>query len=128
MSHPLVFISRNHIKDGRAEDYKAFYREQVLLLEQEKPGTVAHLAFMNEEGTELTIVHIFLDARAMEQHMVGIGEKARASYEMIESRGLELYGTPRAGTLEMMQQIAGMGVPVTIWPDAVGGYVRLQAG
>lgn len=127
MSEPIVFISRNKVKEGKLEEFKRFYRAGAELLEAEKPGTVAFLAYVSDDGAEVSIVHVFPDADAMDRHMQGAAERAKEAYQFIESAGIDIYGTPNEGVLQMMKQIAGSGLPVSVRRRHLGGYLRLAA-
>jgi quinol monooxygenase YgiN len=128
MSEPIVFISHNRVKDGKLDEFREFYRESVKAIKAEKPGTLLHLAFVNEEGSEVTIVHLFTDAEAMDLHMLGAAERVELSSEFIESKSLEIYGMPNEGLLEMLGKLVGSGVGLSLTPENVGGYVRLKSG
>ena len=127
MSEPIVFISHNRVKEGKLDGFKQHYRQGAELMEANKPGTVAFLAYLNEDGTEVSIVHVFPDADAMELHMQGVGDRAKGAYEFLESVSLEVYGRPTDAILEMMKQIAGSGVTLSVNPQRVGGYIRLKS-
>lgn len=128
MSEPIVFISNQRIKEGKLGGYKQAYRQVAELTEATKPGTVAHLAYLNEDGTEMSIVHIFPDAESMDLHMQGVDELAKRAFEFMEIVSFEIYGRPSDTVLEMMKQIAGTGVTLNIKPQRVGGYMRLKSG
>ncbi len=125
MSEAIVFISHNKIKEGKLDALTDYYRQVAEMTQASKPGTLAHLAFLNEEGTEMSIVHLFPDAEAMERHMIGVDKLARKAREFMESVRLEIYGAPSDGVLEMMRQIAGSGVALVLKPQRVGGYIRV---
>lgn len=126
MTEPIVFISHQRIEPGMLEGYRENYREAAAFAEANKPGTLAHMAFTNEEGTEAHVVHIFPDAEAMVTHMRGVGEIARRAAEFMDIVGFEVYGDPGEAILEAMQRAAGGAVPVTLVPRRVGGYLRLR--
>jgi len=129
MSEPIVFISHSTVKDGQLEDLKDFLRAGTTVLEAEKPGTVAFLAYLGEEGSELSIVHVFPDADAMDLHLQGVDERAGAADEFIQTQGYEIYGTPSETVLATMRRYASSeGVPLTVRPDHAGGYLRPLAG
>ena len=94
MSAPIVFISQNRVIEGQLDSLKEYYRQVAEMTEANKPGTLAHMAYLNEEGTEMSIVHLFPDAAAMERHMVGVDELARKARDFMESVRLEIYGAP----------------------------------
>jgi hypothetical protein len=126
MSEPIIFISNQRVKEGKLEGYKHYYRQVAEQARQNKPGTVAHIAYHNEEGTELSIIHIFPDAEAMELHMKGVDELAKKAYEYVEILSFEIYGQPTEAVLERMIQIVGSGIAVNIRPQLIGGYIRFN--
>jgi quinol monooxygenase YgiN len=129
MSEPIVFISHSTVKEGRLEDLKDFLRAGATVLQAEKPGTVAFLAYIDDEGSELSIVHVFPDADAMDLHLQGVDERAGAADEFIQTQGYEIYGIPSETVLATMRRYASSeGVPLTVRPDKAGGYLRPLAG
>jgi quinol monooxygenase YgiN len=128
MSEPIVFISNQRIKEGKLDEYKQSYRENIELIKADKPGTVAHLAYINEDGSEVSMVHVFPDAESMDLHMQGVGERAKKAFEFMEIISYEIYGRPSDTVLEMMQQIAGSGVVLNLKLQHMGGYLRLKSG
>jgi len=84
MSEPIIFISNQRVKEGKLEGYKQYYRQVAEQAKANKPGTVVHLAYHNEEGSELSIIHIFPDAEAMELHMKGVDKLAKKAYADVE--------------------------------------------
>jgi len=128
MSEPIVFISHHKLKKGRLADFRQYYLECVELIDSTKPGTVGFLAYLNEEQNEVSIVHLFPDADAMDDHIQGARDRARGAYEFFESKRLEVYGSPSDEVLQMMVQIVGSGVELTIKPESIGGYIRLKSG
>ena len=128
MSEPIIFVSNQRVKEGKLDGYKQYYRQVAELTERTKPGTVAHLAYVNDDGTELSIVHIFPDAESMTLHMRGVDELAQKAYEFIEIVSIEIYGRPSDTILENMQQIVGSGVALHLKSQNIGGYIRLKSG
>jgi len=124
---PIVFISHNKVKEGKLDNFRQFYRKEVKLIEADKPCTLVHLAYVNEDGTEVTIVHLFPNAHAFDLHMQGTSERAKKAYEFIESDRLEIYGRPSNDVLEMMRKIVGSGVALSFNPQNLGGFIRLKS-
>ena len=120
MSEPIVFISKFEVKEGKLEALREFFRTGVPELERDKPGTVAFLPFLSEDGSELAIVHVFPDADAFDRHVVGAEERSEAAYEFIEPVGLELFGSPSGPVRQMLSQGATSFLPVF-----VQGFLRL---
>ena len=126
MSEPIIFISNQRVKEGKLEEYKLYYRQVAEQAKANKPGTVAHLAYINEEGSELSIIHIFPDAEAMELHMRGVDELAKKAYEYVEILSFEIYGKPANNLLQRMLHIVGSRIALTIKPQLIGGYIRFK--
>ena len=127
MSEPIIFISHQKVKEGKLEGYKQYYRQVAEQAKAEKPGTIAHLAYLNEDGSELSIIHIFPDAEAMELHMKGVDQLAKKAYEYVEILSFEIYGKPTEAVLENMMQIVGSGIALNIRPQLIGGYIRFNS-
>jgi quinol monooxygenase YgiN len=128
MTEPIIFISNQRVKEGKLEGYEHYYQQVAEHAKANKPGTVAHIAYHNKEGSELSIIHIFTDAEAMELHMKGVDELAKKAYEYVEIVSFEIYGKPADTVLEKMLQIVGSGVGLSIKPQLIGGYIRLKSG
>jgi quinol monooxygenase YgiN len=125
MSGPIVFISHNRIKPGKLEELTRYAPRVAEGIERDKPGTVVFLMYTAGEGSEAHIVHVFPDAEAMQAHMEGLDERAAAAFEFIETAGYEIYGTPSSPVLGTMRGYADrLGVPLTLYPDDLTGYIR----
>ena len=129
MPEPIVFVSRSRVKDGQLEGFREFVRDGARALDVEKPGTVLFLVYLDASGTEASIVHAFPDADAMDAHLQGVDERSGAADAFIETTGYEIYGTPSPRVLEAMQGFAAAeGVPLSIIPAYIGGYLRPGPG
>jgi len=124
VSEPIVFISRNHIKEGKTGEFRKHYQESIQPIFEGKPGTVAQLAYENEETGEVTVVRVFPNADALDQQIQGADERSKKTYEFIEPIGIEIFGAPNPATLEKMKKIAGSGITVSICPSYLGGFIR----
>ena len=128
MSEPIVFISHNQMKEGKLDAFIEFNQDGFLLIREQKPATVALLAYAGEDGGEVSFVHVFPDAEAMDIHFQGADERSKRAYEFMQPISMEIYGSPNDGVLEMMKQIAESGVTVSIDTDHLGGFLRLKSG
>ncbi|MCD6020963.1 MAG: hypothetical protein K0R20_673 [Actinomycetia bacterium] len=128
VSEPVVFISHFGIKEGMLEDLRQLSEEVIDKLREEKARTVLYLAYLDDEGTEVSFLHAFPDAESMDLHFEGVDERVKAAYQYIEPRGWEIYGRPSGAALESMRQAAeGAGVSLTVLPDHLGGFLRLRS-
>lgn len=128
MPGPIVFSSHYKVKEGSLEALRQLVEAMAAHIEAEKPGTVAFLQYLNDEGSELSIIHVFPDADAFDRHLAGVGERARASFEFIEPTRREVYGMPSDTVLATMQ-LRPPGTPEVEFhhmPQNMGGYIRLK--
>jgi quinol monooxygenase YgiN len=129
MSEPIVFVSHSRVKEGKLEGLRDFLRAGATGLEAEKPGTVAFLVYIDDEVSELSIVHVFPDPDAMDLHLQGVDERSGAADDFIETQAYEIFGTPSATVLETMRRFASSeSVQLSVRPNHLGGYLRPLAG
>jgi quinol monooxygenase YgiN len=110
-----------------ANAFREHFRNGVPRIEADKPGTLVMHAFLDEEGTEVEIVHVFPDDEAMDLHMQGAGERAKEAYEFVVPEAFAVYGKPSDRVVAMMRQMAAAnGIAMHSVPRHVGGFSRLQ--
>jgi quinol monooxygenase YgiN len=125
MSGPIVFISHNTVKDGKLEGFREAFGEVADALDAEKPGTIVYLAFADEGGSQVSVVHVFPDAEAMGRHLQGVQERMAKAVGFILTTGYEIYGAPSNPVLEAMRGFAeAEGVPLQVQHGYLGGYLR----
>jgi hypothetical protein len=128
VSGAIVFISHFRIKEGMADGLMELQRRVAKSLEAEKPRTLAFLQFLARDGETLSIVHVFADAASMDVHVEGAEARSSAAYEYVVPEGWEIYGTPSEHVTEgIRRRAASSGVPLTMHPELVGGFLRLAA-
>jgi len=129
MSEPIVFISHHGIKEGMVEEFRESYRKNTPLIEADKPGTVVFLHYLDEDESEVTSIHVFPDAEAMERHIEGASERAGKAWEFLVPGRFEMFGEPNEKTLAFMEQAASdSGASLTLKPEYVAGYLRPKEG
>ena len=126
MSEPIVFISNLRIKEGKLDGFKEAFPQVAEEIKIDKPGTVAFLAYTNEDGTEATVVHVFPDGESMALHIQGAGERAKRSAEFLEVVSWRIYGNPGEEVMETMRNFAASGIIMNVKPQSVGGYIRFK--
>jgi hypothetical protein len=128
MNDPIVFISRNRIKEGMLDDFRKHYHDSIPPIEDGKPGTLAQLAYFNEDSTQVDIVRLFPSPEALDHQLQGADERSKITYRFIEPTSIEIYGIPSSFTIERMKKIAGSGISVRINPHFIGGFIRPKSG
>jgi hypothetical protein len=124
MDDPIVFISRNRVKEGLFDDFRKHYHESIPATEASKPGTLVQLAYVNEEQTEVVILRLFSDSEGLDLQLQGADQRSKASYQFIEPTGIEIYGKPNPYAMEMINKVAGSGIAVSINSKFIGGFIR----
>ncbi len=125
MSEPIILIAHQKVKPGKAEEYKKVYQEVGGWMEANKPQTAAHIAYLSEDGTEASVVHIFPSVEAMEKHMQNLGDVGAMAFTLMEIVGFDVYGTPSQMVLDSMLRMIP-GAKVTMKTQCAGGYIRLK--
>lgn len=128
MDKPIVFISHHKIKDGRLEEFKELSRQVIKQIEADKPGTLAQLSYLDEAGTQVSFVHLFPNAEAMDAHLEGVGERTNQAYQYLRPVGFEIYGTLSDSALAIMRESAGSESYLEINPEPLGGFIRPSSG
>ena len=107
--------------------HKKLQLEIAEQLQADKPRTLAFLAYLNENDTQMTVVHVFGDAESMDLHFRGSDERSEAAYEFLQPDGWEIYGEPSEEVVESMRAAAAAsGVTLTFQPEFVAGFLRLN--
>jgi hypothetical protein len=128
MNQPVVFVSHFSVKEDKLNELKQQVREVLQMLEAEKARTTAQLAYLDDTGTKLSIVHVFADADTMDIHIQGAEERSRAAYEFMDPAGWEIYGTPSDAAMQMMRRAAtSAGVALTVQPEYLSGFLRTES-
>jgi quinol monooxygenase YgiN len=124
---PVALISHFRIKQGKLDATREAFAAVSSELEASRPRTAAYIAFIDEAGERLSILHVFPDAEAMDLHAEGGGERAKAAYELFEPAGWEIYGRPSAAALGMFEsQAAEWNVTLRVESEALGGFIRFS--
>ena len=129
MAGPFIFIATNKVRDGKLEDEKNRVPGWVQFIHDNEPRTIGFHEYRSGDGTEVEYIQIHPDADSFEHHMRVLAEKSDLSYkETLEgTTDIRIYGQPTEVILDMLKQAAGVGVPVTILPEHLGGFTRYRA-
>jgi hypothetical protein len=129
MPGPFVFIATNRLRDGRFEAERQRVPGLSRFIEAHEPRLIAFNEYVNEVRTEVTVVQIHPDADSLEFHMGVVADRAREAYgQTLEATtGIQVFGTPTESILRMLNQQAGSGVPLSVYPDHLGGFTRPPA-
>lgn len=127
MAEPIVFVSRHAIKEGQLEAFREAYATGARFIETEKPDTVAFLAYLDVDESEVSTIHVFPDATAMDRHFEGVEERSERAADFLEFREFCVYGAPSGEAMTILEQATADGASLTVSPNWVSGYLRLES-
>jgi hypothetical protein len=128
MSEPIVLISKHKIKEGKLEGLRSLTKEVMPMIEASKPGTVFQGAYVSENGSEASFVHVFPDADAFEHHLIGADDRSARTSDFTEPVSMEIFGPPGEKIIQMFREMESRGISFTLRPQYLGGFIRLAAG
>jgi biotin carboxylase len=126
VSGPFIFIATNRLKPGKLADERKRVPGLVDFVEANEPRLIAFNEYVNDDGTEVAVVQIHPDADSMALHLEVVAERAAAAYAdtVAATTSIQVFGTPSNAVLEMLERQAGAGVPLTVKPFHLGGFVQ----
>ena len=117
VSPGIVFVGRYRIAAGSSGDWLAANREMTEFVEESLPAVIAFDAYLSEDGTEATSIHVHRDADSFEQYLVAAASRIGHGAQVVQVLAIDLYGEPSA---EVVQRLRGMGS----WPVTVHSHVN----
>jgi quinol monooxygenase YgiN len=130
MTAPFIFIGTHKVKPGKLEEFEAWFANYIdTTVEPNEPRLLLFEAYADPKANVVTVVQVHPDAESMVHHIEVISEHAATAYvDFLERESnWQVYGTPRAGVLELVQQMAGDDdAPTSQEPFA--GFTRLGRG
>jgi hypothetical protein len=129
MAAPLIVINTYAIKAGQLEGFRHFLLQRFKILEAKEPRVLAVQAYVNEAGTEATVVQVYQDSASMERHeqMAHAHSEWAQRHFLDATTSIQVYGKPNDVVLEKTRQWAKSGVTVSVKPEHLGGFTRLVA-
>ena len=127
MSGPFIFIGTHTFREGKLEEFKVGLQDFFDFVEANEPRLIAINFYLNDDGTELSVVQVHPDAASMEFHMQLLRERIeRSTGEYFDTKNIQVYGTSSDGVLEMMRQLSTAGTPLIVKPVHLGGFTRAK--
>lgn len=125
MTEPVVFISHFRVAEGRGEAWVTAFSGAVDIIAASKPRTALFAAYLDPDGSAVSIVHAFPDAAALAAHFEGSDDRSSSVADLIVPDGFEIYGdAPTAAVEQLRREAEAAGVRLIVHPDPIGGYLR----
>lgn len=128
MGNPIVYVDRSQILEGKLEDVKAAVNELVEFIDTNEPQLISYGVYLNQAGTEMTVVVIHPDSASLEFHMDIGGPAFRKFVDLLKLATIEVYGKPSETALHMLHKKAEMlGGDAVIVRELQAGFARLSS-
>jgi quinol monooxygenase YgiN len=125
MSEAFIYVGTTTIKPGKVEEARKRVAELVDFVETNEPRVIAFHAYLDEEGHELTIVHVHPDSASMEFHMEVSARHFTTAFDYLDKVVSEQYfGTISEGLAAELAKWQDPSVTVARWPVHEGGFTR----
>ena len=125
-SAPLIFVATNRLKPGQLDAERRRVPGLVEFVEQNEPQLIAFNEYVNDNGTEVTVVQVHPDAASMQKHLAIIGERAAQAYDetLDATLAIQIFGPVDPQMLNTMRGQTGEGVSLTVATEHLGGFTR----
>jgi NAD(P)-dependent dehydrogenase (short-subunit alcohol dehydrogenase family) len=125
-SAPLIFVATNRLKPGQLDAERRRVPGLVEFVEQNEPQLIAFNEYVNDNGTEVTVVQVHPDAASMQTHLGIIGERAAQAYDetLDATLAIQIFGPVDPQMLTTMRTQTGEGVSLTVATEHLGGFTR----
>ncbi len=125
MNTPFVFITTHRIKPDGRDQFTALHREYVRFVEEHEPRMLGHFTYLNEDGTEVSLLQWHADAESADQHLEVVAPRLAAVGDVVENTAIEVYGDPGPTVRAALERNRDAGVAVRITNQVLGGFSRL---
>jgi hypothetical protein len=104
MSEAIVYVDTADVREGSLEDLKKAIEELVAFIESNEPRIIAYNVYFNDEGTEMTVVHVHPDSASLEYHLEVAGPIFRRLVGLVTLSSIQVYGKPGERVLQQLQE------------------------
>lgn len=125
MDTPFVFVTTHRIKPDRQEQFAALHEEYVRLVEAHEPRILGHFSYLNEDGTEVSLVQVHPDAASADHHLEVVASRLASATDVVDNTAIEVYGAPGPAVRAALDRNRDAGVTVRITNQLLGGFSRL---
>jgi quinol monooxygenase YgiN len=125
MSEAFIYVGTSTIKPGKLEVARKNLAELVDFVETNEPRMIAFHAFLDEEGSKLTIVQVHPDSASMEFHMQVNAKHFATAFDFLEAVvSDQYYGAISNALATELAKWDDPAVAVTRMPVHEGGFTR----
>lgn len=126
MPAPITFVDSSEVHAGKVNELKSAIKDMVAFVETNETRPIAYNVYLNEAGTQMTVVQVHPDAASMELHMKLALPVFQRFVGLVTLRTMDVYGEHSVGLLEQIKQKVQMLGTATIAVHQLhAGFARL---
>ena len=106
MSDSIVYVDRSEIRAGKLTELRRAIKELVDFVDANEKWPFAYNVFINESGTQMTVVQVQPDSESLERHMEIAGPEFTKFASLLNLMTIDVYGKPSDSLRERLVQKA----------------------
>jgi quinol monooxygenase YgiN len=127
MADQIVYVDRSEIREGKLEELRTAIRELVDFVESNEAQALAYNVYINEDGTEMTVVQVHPDSTSLEFHMDVAGPAFLKFKELIKLLAIDIYGRLSDKLRKQLHHKAQMlGSGTVVVHELEAGFTRFE--
>lgn len=108
MPGSVVYIDHSEVREGKLEELKAGLKELAYFVEANEPQILAYQAYFNQEGTEVSVLHVHADAESLLFHMDVAGPAFAPFARLVSLVSIDVYGRVSDDLMRRLREKAQM--------------------
>ena len=101
-TQPLIYVDTSKVREGALTQLKSAIAELADFVEENEPGLISYSVYFSEDGSEMTVVHVHVDAASPDDHMDVLGSRLNSFADLLMLSSIHIYGEPSARALEQL--------------------------
>ena len=106
MSEPIIYIDRSDVREGKLAELRPAIEGLADFVKANEPRIIAYRVYLNEAGTQMTVLHIHPDQASLEFHMKVAGPAFAKFKDLIRLSGIDIYGMPSEQLRDQLKEKA----------------------
>lgn len=127
MSGPIVYVDHSEIVEGRLGELTDRMNGLVDLVQSNEPRLLAYSAYLNADGTEISVVHVHRDSASMVTHFQVAGPAFRNFVDLVRLQSIDVYGDAPDEVVDQLRAKARLLGNATVSVHAFhAGFLRVE--
>ena len=122
MTGPLIYVGTYTVKPGNQEEARQRLAELVDFVETNEPRVIAFNAYLDRDGTTVSIIQVHPDSASMEFHMQVNAKHFATSFDWLDASMRGQYFGPVSDALAA--ELAKWDEASTHMPEHAAGFTR----